>query len=131
MRLELAPLGIKVATLATGGVSTQFSTNLNEPKLAEDTMYEKAQEGFDFIASGQRSQKGMDPRRYADNVVRDLMGGAKGLIWRGTGATMAKWLTKLAPQFVLVSLAHYQSRSSLTIGQDYFLIKAVGLDKMY
>jgi 1-acylglycerone phosphate reductase len=38
-RLELAPLGVRVITLITGGIATNFLTNLQTVELPEDSYY--------------------------------------------------------------------------------------------
>lgn len=40
MRLEMAPLGVRVITLLTGGVSTKFLANLESVELPKDSYYQ-------------------------------------------------------------------------------------------
>ncbi|KEF54973.1 uncharacterized protein A1O9_08625 [Exophiala aquamarina CBS 119918] len=114
LRLELAPLGIKVLTVVTGAVDTQISTNSPEPILPDTSRYHAAQEHLNKLVSSDDGIKRTKASDFADTVVKDILAGATGKLWRGTYAGMARYLPGLLPMSVL----------------DGLLLNGTGLDKV-
>lgn len=111
LRLELAPLGVRVVELLTGSVRTNFFTNMESSaaeggsiKLKEGSLYEPAREEVESVMRGGVLVEGaMDKGVWARRVVRDLEGGRE-LVYRGKMASTAKWvhgLQALVPTWVL------------------------------
>jgi 1-acylglycerone phosphate reductase len=44
----------------------------------------------------------MKSEDYAEKVVGDILGGATGKIWRGSGAPIKRYLSPILPQSVVV-----------------------------
>ena len=104
LRIELAPFGVRVITLATGGVQTEFFSNMPQLDLGPDSMYKKIESGArDSLKGNGKESLIMPVKKYADAVVRDILGGANGLVWRGGGASLVKYLTSYLPTFIVVS----------------------------
>ena len=101
LRLELAPLGVKVATVVTGSVTTNILTNGPKAELPESSRYLPIQERIIERGQGNDGYARMSSEEFAERVVKDILGGASGKIWRGTNATV----TRLASIFMPTSMA--------------------------
>jgi NAD(P)-dependent dehydrogenase (short-subunit alcohol dehydrogenase family) len=79
-RLELAPLGVRVITLMTGGVATNFTGNIPALELPKSSYYL----GVEDVIRQQQSQKPEDipmstkPEDFAQEVLRLVERGATG-----------------------------------------------------
>ena len=101
LRMELAPLGVTVVEIRTGGVISNFLENKNDEgkgaMLPEGSVYEPAKEEAEEILRGKFYKERMEPaEKWADGVVKDLLSKKPpSTIWRGAGAGMAKYTTFL------------------------------------
>lgn len=122
-RLELAPLGVRVITLVTGGISTKFLKNLEPVQLSEDSYYicikDMIEDEPDNVPMG------MEPKKFALDVLRHVEKGSAGKVWIGGGAAIMRPAAWLSPQCLVVSRGVCEStpvtRSVLTmdcVGQD-------------
>lgn len=94
LRVELAPFGVKVITVYTGGVKSNIART--ERTLPEGSPYAPLQANY------QRRQKhsqevGMNTEDYAREVVRKILAGdgwilKRRAIWAGGGATLVSWI---------------------------------------
>ncbi|KAK0621785.1 hypothetical protein B0T17DRAFT_509102 [Bombardia bombarda] len=82
LRLEMAPLGVKVLTMTTALVKSKMSGGSNLPPtvLSEDSFW--------ALPAGARTMtnvadRGMDADRFAEQVVGDVLSGRTGRVWRG------------------------------------------------
>jgi 1-acylglycerone phosphate reductase len=89
-RHELAPLGVRVLTLVTGGVATKFLENLQPLVLPPGSYYagikdiiEKQEENISF---------GQEPAIFAKGIVRRVERGETGKAWVGGGAVLIRWV---------------------------------------
>lgn len=103
LRLELAPMGIKVVTVVTGAVDTEICRNSPEPVLPPTSKYHAAQERLKLLATSEDGHKATKAAEYADAVVSDILGGATGKIWRGAHSTTTRYLSTLLPTSTMVS----------------------------
>jgi 1-acylglycerone phosphate reductase len=102
-RLELAPLGVRVITLITGGVATNFLANLQPLTLPEDSYYMGIE---DIIAEHPEDiPLAMKTDKYALEVVNCVEKGMSGKHWIGGGSVVARLAMWMMPQFALVSFA--------------------------
>ncbi|KAL8791607.1 MAG: hypothetical protein Q9195_005812 [Heterodermia aff. obscurata] len=95
LRVELAPLGVNVVTVVTGGVKSNIART--ERTLPEGSPYAALEANY------QRRQKhsqevGMDTREYARGVVGKILAGdgwiwKRRIIWAGGNADLISWLT--------------------------------------
>ncbi|RYP01783.1 hypothetical protein DL764_006070 [Monosporascus ibericus] len=103
LRVELEPLGVRVVTALIGAVDTQIFDNSHPDSfnMPSDSYYQPIRQ---FIVD-QREAKKQPKMEHVDvtarHLVNDVLGGAKGLIWRGAASTDAKWLSWLLPTWAL------------------------------
>jgi 1-acylglycerone phosphate reductase len=100
-RLELAPLEVRVITLVTGGIATNFMTNLQTLTMPESSYYQPIR---DVIEVGfEENPYGMKPEVFAKQVLQKVERGATGKIWIGGGVGMIRPALWLMPQSIVVS----------------------------
>ena len=106
-RLELAPFGIKVIDMKTGGVSTNFFQNMQTAHtvtLPADSMYQVAKEKIEFFMNGKEFEKPGQTQQadiWAKKVVGDLTKSSPPtMVWRGANASLAWILSNFVPAFV-------------------------------
>lgn len=105
LRLEMAPLGIKVVTLVTGAVKSQGQTYFGDFKLPSTSKYLAIEDAIANRAQGGDGFPRMDTKLYAEQVVKDVLRGATARLWIGNNATAAKWVSALLPDSLIVSLS--------------------------
>ncbi|KAF2828417.1 NAD(P)-binding protein [Ophiobolus disseminans] len=98
-RLELAPLGVRVITLVTGGVATKFLTNLEPLVLPEGSYYTSIKDMIE--EHPEHIPFGMDPGTFALSVLRRVEKGYTGKYWVGGATCIARIAMLLFPQFAL------------------------------
>jgi 1-acylglycerone phosphate reductase len=104
LRVELAPFGVKVITVVTGGVKTNLATRIKRV-LPENSYYSELDEAY------QRRQLyanelGMSNEQYAERVIQQIIPGGgpwpwrwifrdarKRWIWDGAKAGLVYWLS--------------------------------------
>ena len=109
LRLELAPLNVKVVTAMVGTVTSKFFVNTPELQLPPNSYYQPIQKQIAAIATGKNITKAMDGDTFAARVVADVLGGKEGRIWRGSTATAVRYVSKFVPTFIVVSLFLHDS----------------------
>ena len=102
LRLELEPLDVKVVTVESGSVKTNLMNSGSNFKLPPNSLYKSVEPKISWYARGEDIQDKMSADDYANRVVGDVLGGAKGKIWRGKLATTLKYLTSM-PSSLMVS----------------------------
>lgn len=71
-------------------------------KLPEDSYYHSVQDAINAGMTGEDNKKnGMNVDTFAELVVKDVIGGRKGLVWRGALSALIYWVSWLAPTWVL------------------------------
>lgn len=97
MRLELAPFGVRVVDLKTGGVRTNFIGNSNlrpdAAKLPAGSVYEPAREVVERAMSQQdMGHSSVTPEQWAGEVVPLLLGRSPpAVVWKGESALLARF----------------------------------------
>ncbi|KAL8676872.1 MAG: hypothetical protein Q9186_006644 [Xanthomendoza sp. 1 TL-2023] len=116
LRVEVAPLGVHVITVATGSVKSRISRV--ERYLSEDSVYSKIE--ADYKERQVYSQTvGMETSLYAKEVVEKVLG-AEGWLWRtrtiwaGGSAGTVWWLSWILPE----------------LGFEWIISRMFGFDKM-
>jgi short-subunit dehydrogenase len=99
LRLELAPFGVKVITLMAGNVASNIGPNAPELKLPSQSLYLPIQE--ELLKVGEYSD--MPTKKFAEEVVNEVLGGAKGLVWKGGNTMLVRVLSPWLPSFLMVS----------------------------
>lgn len=103
IRMELAPLGVRVVTLKTGSVRSDLFSNAPPSKLPEGSLYAPIRE---FIEERKMfdGHKFMPPEVYAKNVVDELLRPkVKHVIWQGTLTTIVWILSWFGWEGMMVS----------------------------
>ena len=67
-------------------------------------MYKPVEQQIREANSGSNVPKGMDPTKFADQLVEDILNGKKGRIWRGNMAHVVKWASSYLPTGVFDGL---------------------------
>ncbi|KAL8888634.1 MAG: hypothetical protein Q9192_006144, partial [Flavoplaca navasiana] len=100
LRIEVAPLGVQVITIVTGGVKSRISRVSRS--LAEESAYKMIEGAYQKRQMYSQSV-GMDTKAYAQQVVGQVLR-AKGWlwttrkIWAGGGAELVMWLSWFLPE---------------------------------
>ena len=102
LRVEIAPLGVHVITVITGGVKSRIA-RVNRT-LKADSAYEELKD--DYQKRQLHSQEvGMVTDLYAEEVVQKILA-ADGWLWRtrtiwaGANAGMVRWLSWILPDYI-------------------------------
>ena len=103
LRLEMAPLGVKVVTVVCGVVKTNIMTNSSEAHLPPDSVYVSVEKNIAARSRGEDVTGGAMPsNEFADKLVGDVTGEADGLIYRGYLASAVRLLHAWLPTFIQV-----------------------------
>ncbi|KAI1609492.1 oxidoreductase [Exophiala viscosa] len=114
LRLEMAPLGVKVVTVVTGSIETNIITNCPEPHLPPTSRYLAAKGALDKQYENKLDFKQATPDAFAKQVVGDVLGGAVGKVFRGPYAGTVRWASHIMPMWM----------------QDRILLDGSDLDKV-
>jgi 1-acylglycerone phosphate reductase len=103
LHVELEPLGVRVVTALIGQVETSIFTNSHSDPLQTppDSYYEPARQFIENQRDSTAQPQFESVDITARNLVNDILGGARGCIWRGRLATTAKWLSIWLPSWAL------------------------------
>jgi len=104
-RQELAPLGVRVITLVTGGIATKFLDNLQPIALPEDSYYMSIKDMIE--EQPQHVPFGMKPETFALNVLRRVERGSTGKYWVGGATCIARLAMWFFPQCMLVRVSFW------------------------
>lgn len=104
LRLELAPLGVKVITIVTGAIHTSFGTNQVKTILPADSHYHAVEKQIQKKSEPGGGRETMPSDQFAELVTRDVLGGANGKVWRGGSAFLGRVADLLFPTWLVVSL---------------------------
>ncbi|KAI2925485.1 hypothetical protein CBS147320_6178 [Aspergillus niger] len=98
LRLELAPLGVSVATLMIGTVTTPFHANEPRFTLPPGSRYAAITGTISRWASGEASPKGCSAQELADLILPDVLGATgHGMFWRGPNSGAVKFVAQWVP----------------------------------
>ncbi|KAK6076197.1 short-chain dehydrogenase [Seiridium cupressi] len=113
LKMELEPLGVRVVTAMVGAVNTQIYSN-STLLMPEDSWYAP----IESIIRDQAEGKLQEPNNEAveittGNIVRDVLRGCRGQIWRGGEAGAASVGSWMLPTRVREFLLHRNRGLSL------------------
>ncbi|OCL07544.1 NAD(P)-binding protein [Glonium stellatum] len=96
-RLELAPFGVRVVTVVTGVVASNFFANVPDYNTPEGSLYKPVEKNIREIEKAVGNFMPTD--QYSERVVAAVIGGATGRLWEGNQATIVKYLSAFLPTF--------------------------------
>lgn len=100
LRVELAPFGVRVLTVVTGGVKSQIART--DRTLPEGSLYLPVKEEYEGRLK--HSQANAVPAEaYAERVVKHVLHSKKDRVWEGGKSWLVWWLYNFMPSKVLVS----------------------------
>ena len=99
LRIEVAPLGVHVITVVTGGVKSRISRD--QRSLEEDSPYKKLEGAYQKRLVYSQTV-GMETKAYAESVVGQVLNAGGWLwrtrtIWAGGSVETARWARWLLP----------------------------------
>ncbi|KAH8846544.1 hypothetical protein MCOR27_002145 [Pyricularia oryzae] len=97
LRLEMAPLGVRVITAMVGVVGTKIFLNTGNFALPPGSRYKSVEEQIAKQAQGEDLFGHMDIDTVAKRLVSDVVAGRSGKVWRGGLATATGYLSWLMP----------------------------------
>jgi 1-acylglycerone phosphate reductase len=102
LRVEMAPLKVKVLTTIPGSIATNLHATGAGWEPQPNSKYAEIEEMIKDRAYNTKISGQTKSQDYAEKVVGDILGGATGKIWRGNGAAMTRYLSPVLPQSVVV-----------------------------
>ncbi|KAL4867934.1 hypothetical protein BDV12DRAFT_170575 [Aspergillus spectabilis] len=111
LRLELAPLGVRVTTVILGGVETQGNnpTNIPDLELPPDSHYCNIISTIDRHKKTQVHPNKQNIETAARNIVGDVLGGNKVFVRRGQASTISWLCNTFLPYRVFTWLINRES----------------------
>jgi 1-acylglycerone phosphate reductase len=91
LRLELAPLGVKVLLVVAGGVMTNFTKNVLALPLPKNSSYVQVKDMVPPPLAGRKFDVRtiVKPHQFAENVVREVVKAQpRARLWTGTWAEL-------------------------------------------
>lgn len=99
LRVELAPFGVRVVTVVTGGVISNISRT--HRTLPEDSIYLPIAQEYEGRQRHSQAN-GIPNEQYARSVVRQLLRSpSKDTIWEGGGSWLVWFVSRFLPRWVL------------------------------
>jgi len=117
-RLELAPLGVRVITLITGGVKTKFLENIQPLTLTETSYYHCVKDIIE--EQPEEVPFGVSPESLAQDVLRRVENGTTGTVWIGGASCIARVGYMLFPQSALVSIRCLSGPDKTSLGRGAY-----------
>ncbi|PON25301.1 hypothetical protein TGAM01_v205987 [Trichoderma gamsii] len=116
-RLEMAPLGVRVMTLVTGGIATNFFVNMQTLIFPENSYYKPIK---DIIEENpEENPYGQKPDAFAQDVLQRVERGATGKQWVGGGAGVARFGLWLMPQGAIDKLCQSMKPFAKKLEQEH------------
>lgn len=100
LRLELAPLNVRVITVMAGSVISNIAANGPPPASLPSTSVYLPVEKYLAV---ELELDGMDTHKFAEQIVGSVVKGVTGKVWAGKSVGIIRML-QVAPQWVFVSL---------------------------
>ncbi|TLS30007.1 hypothetical protein PpBr36_02676 [Pyricularia pennisetigena] len=101
LRLEMAPLGVRVITAMVGVVGTKIFVNSGEFVLPPGSRYKSVEKEIGKQSRGEELFGHMDTKTVAKRLLGDVTAGRSGMVWRGGLATTTGYLSWLLPTWLL------------------------------
>lgn len=106
LRLELEPLGVRVVTVMCGSTDTpMFDKPEGRMSVPETSHYHPAQEKA-YKERMEHRKQAMNVEVLANKLVKDILGGARGIIWQGALASTVRFMTWAFPTWLVDKLVN-------------------------
>lgn len=106
LRLELEPLGVRVVTVMCGSADTpMFGKPGGQMKLPETSYYYNVQDTA-YKERMDHQGQAMKVEVLAEKLVKDILGGARGLIWQGALAPTVRFAAWALPTWLVDKLVN-------------------------
>lgn len=103
LRVELEPLGVRVVTVFVGTVRTPIFTNSypNAFQIPKDSLYVPIEQFLVDKRDPEKQPAQANVDVAARQIVDDVLGGRKDIIWRGGLAGTVRWASWLLPMWAM------------------------------
>jgi 1-acylglycerone phosphate reductase len=91
LRVELEPLGVRVVTSICGSADTPMFGKPGGPMDLPETSYYHGVQEAAWKERMDHQRQAMNVDVLAGKLVKDILGGARGTIWRGANAPLVRW----------------------------------------
>lgn len=106
MRLELEPLGVRVLTAMNGSADTpMFGKPGGRMNLPESSHYYNVQEAA-YKERMDHQKQASKVEVLAEMLVKDIVGGAKGIVWHGAFSALTRFITWGFPTWLVDKLVN-------------------------
>ncbi|KAK3172482.1 hypothetical protein OEA41_005804 [Lepraria neglecta] len=95
LRVELEPLGVRVVTSICGSVDTPMFGKPGSPMDLPETSYYHGVQDAAWKERMDHQRQAMNVDVLAGKLVKDILGGARGVIWHGAFAPLVRWASWL------------------------------------
>ena len=95
LRVELEPLGVRVVTSICGSADTPMFGKPGGPMDLPETSYYHGVQEAAWKERMDHQRQAMDVDVLAGKLVKDILGGARGVIWHGAFAPLVRWASWL------------------------------------
>ena len=118
LRVELAPFGVRIVTVVTGGVQSNIART--HRSLPKDSIYLPLADVYEHRLTHSQAN-GIPSEQYARSVVKQILGSpSRDTIWEGGKAWLVWFVYTFLPRWVLVSCEiYYPCGRSGTDGDIY------------
>jgi 1-acylglycerone phosphate reductase len=106
LRIELQPLGVRVVTAMVGEVESNIYDNARTPSLPLSSYYNSVKHIIFQQGTGQLQKESEKAEVTAENLVRDVLSGRDGHVWRGGVAGRAKYFHWILPERLFERFLH-------------------------
>ncbi|KAM7210476.1 hypothetical protein V8F06_014138 [Rhypophila decipiens] len=107
LRIEMQGLGVRVITAMVGEVETNiYEKRRLEPQLPPSSYYASIEHLIFQQGTGQMQKENEKAAVTAESLVRDVLSGRDGHVWRGGVAGRAKYLSWIAPERLFERFLH-------------------------
>lgn len=97
LRVEMAPLGVRVVNVISGEVGTNILKRDSDRKIPADSLYTPLQD--DFVSHVSRTPATTTPGEYATAVIREVTKRApRAWFWYGSQTFTVRWCDALLPR---------------------------------
>jgi len=108
LRVEMEPLGVRVVTSVCGSADTPLFGKPGGPMELPEGSYYRGVADAAWRERIDHQRQAMDVDVLAGKLVRDVVGGARGVIWHGAFAPLVKWASWLNVTWLVDRLINSQ-----------------------